>query len=50
VRTPTTALRAPAGTPKTRPVWSGMTIFANHPFPLITSYPGVSLRFVEADR
>jgi hypothetical protein len=34
----------------TRHAWSGMTIFANHPFPPITSYPGVSLRFVEAHR
>jgi hypothetical protein len=30
--------------------WSGMTIFANHPFPAITSCPGGSLRVLEAGR
>jgi hypothetical protein len=50
VSAPTTLRARGLGTPEVPAARSGMTIFANHPYPPITSCQGVSLRFVEASR
>ena len=47
---PTTALRAPAGTPKVPGAWSQVTIFRNDPLRAVSATPYVSLSVVEANR